>query len=301
MKIDIVYIAGEHRSGTTIIDRVLGTLPGVTSLNEVTRVLSAGFAGNDYCACGERFSDCPFWSRVAREAGLDGSRVDPLLRLKAEIESPRHLPQLYSGVYGPGFRKKIERYTEWLEKLYSALARASGNNVLVDSSKAPGRALLLKATPGLQVHVIHVVRDVRAVVHSKAREKYDPATGRPLPVHSPVSGTFDWAGHNLLCELLASRLPYVKVRYEDFARHPRATMQWLVERVAPLAGKRCAFESEDVVRLEPLHSLAGNPDRFVSGPTTIREDGAWARNLNPGTRRLATLLAYPLLWRYGYR
>jgi hypothetical protein len=62
--VDIVYIAGAGRSGSSILDRVPGTLPGVVCCNELRPVWRAGFHDDLPCACGQSFRAGPFWGRV---------------------------------------------------------------------------------------------------------------------------------------------------------------------------------------------------------------------------------------------
>jgi hypothetical protein len=94
----------------------------------------------------------------------------------------------------------------------------------------------------------------------------------------------------------------VRVRYEDFVRDPRTTL----ERLAEHAGTPLGSADDDLVRGDRLtlgvdHTVAGNPMRFATGEITIRADEAWRDDMPERDRRVVTGLAWPLLRRYGYR
>src|SRR2546423_2992529 len=66
-RLKILYIAGSGRSGTTIMARLLGELPGFVNVGEAARYLldipmqTRGVP----CGCGRAVSDCPFWREIA--------------------------------------------------------------------------------------------------------------------------------------------------------------------------------------------------------------------------------------------
>ena len=64
----VVYIGGYTRSGSTLLDRLLGATPGAVSVGELRHLWSMGFIEDRFCGCGEPFSACPFWRRVVGDA-----------------------------------------------------------------------------------------------------------------------------------------------------------------------------------------------------------------------------------------
>jgi len=184
-RLTVIYIAGAGRSGSTILDRILGTVPRVTSCNETVRVWRNGFLENLGCACGSRFRDCPFWSAVAEEAFPSGEpnpeRTDGL---QWEVSRSRYFPRLLADPSPQSsFGARLAEYRATLGPLYRAIAEVSGCDVLVDSSKLPGEALVLAGIPGIDVRVVHLVRDARAVAHSWRRDRRDPGLRRRQDRH----------------------------------------------------------------------------------------------------------------------
>jgi len=298
--LQVIYVAGSGRSGTTILDRVLGTLDGVTSFNEIYCMMTDGLTANDNCACGTPFNDCEFWREVVKRVFDSPEQIE---RIKAYYDRFDHMQsflRIYSGGWTPGYRKQLAEYREWLRLLYHTLADLSGSRIIVDSSKVPTRALLLDQIEDIDVHVIHLVRDVRAVVYAWQKEKFNPAYDRKLPTYASLRTVRFWYARNLFSELLGRRMPYVRLNYEAFVRNPEPVLNDLIARIAPLKGKQFRFLDDGTLHLESLHTIGGNPDRFTSGPVRLRLDTAWIDKLNPRSRSSVTRMAYPLLSRYGY-
>jgi|GEM_PF-619691 len=298
--IDVIYIAGAPRCGSTILDRVFGTLDGVASFNELNRLFRTRVSKEEMCACGKTFQGCEFWEQVMGRVIRDQEDVRRIEFLNFKVAQMRDFPKLYRERLKPRARHQLEEYRHWLGGLYAAMAEESGKRIIVDSSKVPSRALVLAGIPGIRVHVVHLVRDVRAVAYSWQKQKFDPTTGEMMLNFSPRRVLHMWYTHNVFSDWLGKRLPYVRVNYEEFASHPRTVMQRLIGQIPPLADKPLPFEDEHAIRLPSLHSIGGNPDRFHSGSTRIRLDSAWIGKLKPVTSRWLTLLAYPLLVKYGY-
>src|SRR5450755_566845 len=64
----VVYLGGLGRSGTTLLERLLGELPGVCSVGEVVHLWQRGIAEAERCGCGEPLPGCPFWRKVGEIA-----------------------------------------------------------------------------------------------------------------------------------------------------------------------------------------------------------------------------------------
>src|SRR5262252_2040072 len=62
-KIKVLYIAGWDRSGSTILDRTLGQLPGFFSVGELVHLWEGGNS-QVLCECGRSLKDCAIWHQV---------------------------------------------------------------------------------------------------------------------------------------------------------------------------------------------------------------------------------------------
>jgi len=72
----VLFIAGEGRSGSTIIGDILGQIEGFFSVGELFYVWDRGLIQNWRCSCGLSFEECPVWSEVIAQAFGDRSQVD---------------------------------------------------------------------------------------------------------------------------------------------------------------------------------------------------------------------------------
>ncbi|WP_460746656.1 sulfotransferase [Nocardiopsis oceani] len=295
------------RSGSTLIERLLGELPGFCSVGEVVHLWRRGLVENERCGCGLPFADCGFWAEVGKRAFGGWDRVDAhgVLRLKDSVDRTRFLPVLLNGPSGEGaLAARSDRYTELYHRLYSAVAEVSGARVIVDASKHASLAACLRWRYGSRMRLLHVVRDPRAVAHSWGKRMARPdaspdSSEQEMARYSAGRSALQWMTQNSSLDALARRgTPTLRVRYEDFVADPEGEFG----RIADFAGHAGAplALGEDVVRLSEGHAVSGNPMRFRSGPVGVRADHGWREGLAPWRRRLVTMVTSPTRGRYGY-
>jgi len=177
---------------------------------------------------------------------------------------------------------------------------------VVDSSKLPTYLAMLAQVSSIDVHIIHLVRDPRAVTHSWLRPRVADPDGRTtMPRFKAVKSALLWIIMNVTAEWFAFRtgLPYVRVRYEDLVADPNRIMGQLRSGILREAGLELAEAGtldEKDIKLDVFHSISGNPMRFQQGRTPIVEDAAWKGD-SRGRKAIVGALTFPLRWRYGYR
>ena len=293
--VKIIYIAGSGRSGTTIMDRVLGTLDGVTSLNQI---YPFGEPERRYCSCGDNVGECPFWTEVMQNSAMLPSDTGRLIELREKVDHTKYLPLLFTKAGRKLLNGNLQEYLDRLRDLYSAIAVASEGDILVDSSKVASRALILSMISEFEVYVVHMVRDARGVLFSWQKKKErkggyltGPGMGKTLRY---------WITDNIGAEMLSVQTPYTRVRYEDFAECPRKVVAQIQDAIPPISTKSLQFIDERSINLGTVHSISGNPDRFHKGETTIRVDDQWKESLEPMKKMTTQWIVYPLLRRYDY-
>lgn len=291
----IIFIAGSGRSGTTIMDRVIGTLDGVTSLNQIYPL---GDSKHKYCSCGKSISSCPFWCKVKNNSKMLPGGTNKLIQLREKIDHTRYLPLLMTKNGQRIFSKRLKEYVVRLQDLYSAIATASEGNIIVDSSKVSSRALILSMIPEFEVYVVHMVRDPRGVLFSWQKKK--ERKGGYLTGPGIRKTLQYWITDNVGAELLSLQLPYTRVRYEDFAENPQKEIKQIQKAIPPILGKPLQFINERSINLGLIHSISGNPDRFNQGETTIRKDDQWKKSMDSLKKIITWSITYPLLQKYNY-
>lgn len=307
--VSVLYIAGFGRSGSTLLDRLLGATSMFHSGGEVAGLWSRGLVDDRLCSCGRPFSGCPFWQAVGSASfqSLQPGQVKAIAGYLSNAMSTRYFWRILSRA---ARRRLVNSAPPELwqatANLYQGMRDAAGSTVVVDSSKLPAYLLLLAHLPSVRLSVVHLVRDPRAVAHSWMRPPTADPDGRSsMPRFGPVksallwiiiNGSVEWAARSL-------RLPYNRLRYEDLVKDPALVVSNLRSRVLEDAGllaegpqpgdKRNAQHGQ-------VHSISGNPMRFHQGRVTVSEDTSWKDY--PASRwRVVTLITFALRWRYGYR
>ncbi len=305
---ELIFIAGWGRSGSTLLDRLLGRVDGVMPAGELREVWERGLVQDRLCGCGERFSDCAFWGKVGEAAfgGWEHVDIARVSELRASVDRPWTALTLLLPPRLRPRRAQVDEYLAVLRDLYAGVAAAANADVVVDSSKIPTYCLLLRAA-GLRPRVLHLVRDARGVVFSwqKTVARPDGAEGTETDLmlrYGTAEACARYVTYNVLAHLLrVVGLPYVRLRYEDLAAQPAVGMA----AAAGFLSKRLPPELMDELRRAEVklgvdHTVDGNPMRFEVGAIPIRPDGRWRRDLAPRTRIAVTALTAPLLFRYGY-
>jgi hypothetical protein len=299
----IVYIAGAGRSGSTLLDTLLGNHPLAFGAGELAGLFKDWAAGLS-CTCGRSYPECEFWGKVIERLqtarpGLAPADAEKLTR-RVEALSARWP----AGVNSSSLAQ--QDYRELWRTTLAAIKEVSGSELVIDSSKnsRPSwwRIWALKELCGLQVSVVHLVRDPRALMWSALR-----GSNRQLEAgqHKTFRGGLQraligWMLANAAVGVTAARsqpLSLRRLRYEDFVADPgrelRSLGQFLELDVQPVLDHLNQQRTVD-----PGHGVGGNRMRR-QGPIRIRADEEWKQAL-PGYARGLAILTWPLAQRYGY-
>lgn len=304
--VKVLYIGGFGRSGSTLVERVLGQLPGFCCAGELVFIWQRALLEDQLCGCGASFSECDFWARVGKVAFGGWDEVDPaeMLALQREVDRNRFIPSMVAPRFRPSAQAAMARYTAALSRLYRGIAEVSGARVVVDASKHASTAFLLRRVPGIDLRVVHLVRDSRGVAYSwtKQVKKPEVADGDAyMPVYSPARSGARWLSYNLLFDALGALDDTMVLRYEAVLSDPREAVGRILahagETVAP---EDLSFLGDGWVDLGVDHTVAGNPMRFHQGRLALRLDEAWTEKLARRDRALVSAITWPLQLRYGY-
>lgn len=303
LPIKVLFVAGIGRSGSTLISRLAGQIPGTVGVGELRYLWERSLLNDRMCGCGLNFSSCPFWQDVGQRAFGGWKNVDAehAFALRRGVERTHFVPALASGLASQEFRSKVAEYADLMARVYAAIRDVSGAEVVVDSSKYPPTAYLVRRAPGVSLRVVHLVRASQGVAYSWQKVLSRPdRDGKPLAQFPPSRSATRWDVYNVLLDCLAiTGVPRILVRYEDFVSDPEPQLA----RMAALAG--VSYDSLDFldgsrVELRQDHSLEGNPMKFRIGWESLERDDEWKRAMAASSRRLVTALTAPGLLRYGY-
>jgi hypothetical protein len=305
-RVKVVYIMGALRSGSTLLDRVLGELPGFFAVGEL-RMLWTRFGAPRQCGCGKLLADCEVWAAVMAQATphLGTSDIRQVVAWQRDVTATSHIARLLrEKAERPSERESVESYKSALSSLYNAIAGVTGARVIIDSSKIGTEALLVGLLTDITPYFVHLVRDPRAVAFSWTRPRPEPDAVEPgqMILRRPVGSTSRWVLWNAVAEIIRRRYSTrsLLLRYEEFVKEPRAA----VERIVALVGESASsipLLDDRTALLGPGHLISSNPNRYDIGKIAIRSDDEWLTRMRPRDRFVATTLAMPLLIRYGYK
>ncbi|MFC4783440.1 hypothetical protein ACT8ZV_03135 [Nocardioides sp. MAHUQ-72] len=300
----VCFIGATGRSGSTLVSRVLGSLPGCFSVGELCWVWTYGVLRNRPCGCGEPFLECPFWTGVGKRAYGGWDQVDAVGAndLRRRVTRNGRIPELLVKPLGRT-AEDVDEYVGLLAPLYAAITSESGGAVIVDNSKQPEVALLARRTPGVDLSVLHLVRRSHGVAYSWTKHvtRSDKA-GREMLRRAPSRTAAAWLVDNALFETIGrTGTPRLQLRYEDFVAAPRARTREVSDFLGlDIPEDQMPFRGDTEVVLAADHSVWGNPMRLQTGVIPMRPDEGWRSGLPADQRRTVSAISWPGLMRYGY-
>jgi UDP-N-acetylglucosamine transferase subunit ALG13 len=304
--VHVLFIAGWGRSGSTLLDRMLGQVPGVFSAGELRDIWQRGVVEDRLCGCGEPFRSCPVWRKVGDVAfgGWDQLDVAAVQRLRQRLDRPWSVPLLLASRVTPSIDADVARYVSVLSKLYAAIAEVTDAKLIVDSSKIATFAMLVRQSPEVALRTVHLVRDPRGVINSWRKQvvRADGGGDDAMYRYGVVPASARYVAYNAMAHGLWALAPYRFARYEDLVADPRrevaATLSFAGVDVDDDA---LAFLRPGEADLAPNHTVDGNPMRLQAGPIAIHADEGWRTALPDRDRRVVRAITAPLSMAYGYR
>lgn len=303
--IKVIYIMGCGRSGSTILDTILGHHIDIESVGELTNLVKSAWINNEYCACGKSGQDCSFWNNIKQQWRQKNSveSIEEYLSTQQSFERLRKLPELLINTTTTSH--KFRKYIDNTYALFEAISIVSSKNIIVDSSKTPVRALALSMIPKVDLYFIHLVRDGRGVAWSlkKSYKRDDQGGIQKDLISRPVWRTaLLWSFYNLLSELVMNRInrnKSIQIRYEDLISSPKETLESL-ETFLELDFSKVI---ESLLKQEPIavgHTIAGNRLR-MKGNITLQPDREWIAKMPLKEREIFWVIAGHSILRYGYK
>jgi len=246
----LVYILAASHSGSTLLSMLLGSHSRVATVGELKLSPSAiGDISRYRCSCGEFIRKCRFWSQIKEgmtrrgyefdiaDAGTDYGAVDSsyVRRLLGPLHRGRVLEHLRDTALqiSPAWRRRLPEIQRRNAALVSTIAEITGADFVADSSKTALRLKFLLRNPKLDVRVIRLIRDGRAVAltymdPARFADAKDPAmrgggTGgdREKERLSMTQAAHEWRRCNEEAENVLRGLEksqWTEVRYEELCR-----------------------------------------------------------------------------------
>ncbi|WP_263785000.1 sulfotransferase [Salinibacter grassmerensis] len=305
-EISVVYILSSGRSGSTLTDLLLGSLPGFWTLGEASMLPYELRDERSPCGCGNPISQCDFWDEVVPRISLDEDRPYPIGYFRESYSRRitlrwREVTSILSGSITSVQARAAREYGAVNAKYFAAVraqASVEGSSTvewLIDASKDPYRLYWLLYSGRFNLRVVHLTKDPRAYVYSMARghDSYS------------VRDVIRWAGRWAVDNFIQSALTKIHFgdasvlhrRYEDIATHP-SEMLSDIKKWLDVPGQLSRDEKKGLIRGYKNHAVSGNKMRWED--TKIELDEKWKRNLSENEKNMVWFVAGWLATLYGY-
>lgn len=297
-KIKVIYINSLSASGSTLLDSLLGGHSQVFSLGEA-ETLAESLRDDHKCGCGEYMRNCEFWQVASASKDMESifNHVGELRRPVGRIFRWVHFFSVLFGWTTSAMQDAINGYGEINARYFRIVTDAvkvrGGREViwLVDASKSLRRLQWLRASGLFDIHVVHLVRDPVAFVHSMDKVYGSIKRGSPHATKSAVRLLKRWVVANALFMLfywvtMGNRGVY-RIHYEDLAVAPERVLLKLLSSLDLEYEKSMVAEYGD----SETHAIGGNRMRW--GERVIKLDEGWKAEM-PGWRKAyVRVLSWP--------
>ena len=146
------------RSGSTLMDIMLGNHTGFVSVGELNRIYSA-WKNEKQCSCGENIRNCKIWKPIGKKYlnsnYFKGINKYQLRMIEKSINLFKFMRIKKSNL--------ITKYHKFNFAVLNQILLSSASNGVIDSSKSVGRGIGLIKNNNISTKVIHLVRDPRGV------------------------------------------------------------------------------------------------------------------------------------------
>ena len=262
--ITLIYIAGEVRSGTTVIDLLISNHEQVISVGELSNLedyidkKDVGRFANWECSCGKQVEKCCFW----------GKNIN-----KFEKNTSKKINTKIRKINSKEVNKKIAKNC-W--GLISIIASNENKKYISDSSKTALQLSFLYATKNKnEIKVIFVIRDSRAVAYSKSNWniKFNPDE-KPSFIRHIVR----WLITNIstINLLTKNNIEFIVLRYENFATNPDIALANIYTYLKFSFKHNC----KQTLDINGKHTIAGTPNKSTFFNTPIKLDLRWKKEIN---------------------
>ena len=203
----VALIAAAAHGGSTIANLTLGQHPEIFATGKLRdfpdgdvfskdKICAPGDRSSWDCSCGELAMHCPFWKEVRER-------------------------------YARFADRPVE---ERLPELFRIIIELSGRSFVGDVTHNVGYARQLLEIEGIDLYLIHVVRDGRGVVNSRLRKDYNMGLLEKTGwghTRRVIKLSRRWLRqHHALAELEQQLGPKaVRISHEDLCTSPRATLE----------------------------------------------------------------------------
>lgn len=264
----VVYIVGDSRSGSTLLENILSKSEHIVSVGELHRLKSyliqkGVYSGDWNCGCGTELVRCSFWKSIIDELGLKD--LDGLETMV--LRSKKWTKQF--GFDVNSYKVQNKSVVSNIDRLYDEVARQSRSNVIIDSSKLPSQAYWISQYSSHNVKFIILRRELPALVLSKLKWMGSPEGF--ITKYKLLFFTVLYQRRVNYFKRLQRSGSFIEFDYKDLANNPKK----VINSVVGWLGIQ-EFGIPETMYLENDHTIGGTPNKFTA--RVIKYDDSWRRD-----------------------
>ena len=281
MKKKVIYILGTGRSGTTVIDIVVGNNDDIFSCGELVRYSELKAEPHGFPPDSENYI---FWKNIEQKLfdRLPSSH-DELFRISRKLEFH---PSFFFNLFKLTSRKNKQLYKKYINTFFDILFESIEQNIVVDSSKYAGRGLGLLRALKYDLFIIYVVRDPVRVINAFAKTDVEQ-----MPKKYWVANIYYFL-INFICRIvtmMAKKPRVYPLKYENFLSNPAKELENIQEAFGIDLSRSIQTVSENG-DFEVGHLFEGNRIRLQKTLRLKKELPIQKMNLKSYLTRLFNIL-----------
>lgn len=216
----IIYIIGSGRSGTTLLDIILGNATDIFSAGELNRFAKRNGIPHD--ARDENVAQ--FWKQVKQDLTAEKiTDFDLYNKISKKFEYHTSLLNVDSLKKS---KQAFNAYADYQKKLFGNIAKLAlqkfNKTVISDSSKYPARGLLLSKIFGSSISFIYIKRNPYAVVESFQKKDVEQPPKNRLKANIYLLAVNMIA--NKVLNIVRKKNKVSVIMYDDLIKDPLLTL-----------------------------------------------------------------------------
>lgn len=225
----VIYIAGSGRSGSTLLDIIIGNNKNCFSTGELMFFVANGILEKEYCSCGKLVISCKFWGKIIDEwKRVMSMSLDEYRQVQIKYLRNRQTLLLVKNNFFPSVLFK--KFLEDTRLLYQIISNNINGDLIIDSSKNAHRILILKKI-GIDLTVVRISRKFSGVLNSNKKSiKKDLKRGveKNMQPQGFLYVLFTWCIDNFLAKVMSLGVRYYHLEYENLIKNPIDSLRGIV-------------------------------------------------------------------------
>lgn len=287
-KIKIIYILSTGRSGSTILDMLIGSSEKVWTLGEVLLLNFEVQKNETPCGCNEPVSQCEFWTPFILQNTQNGL-LNRICKFRDSEGRGKLLRFKYLKFILGKKKLDLEKHKDYFsanKQLYTYAYKEANKiketHYLVDCSKDLYRLLLLQSSGLFDIKVIHLTKSVSNFTYSLTKPDFG--------FLNTIRTSAKWLVQNYLMLKICNRFieKSIHIKYVDLVKNPKSTIKSISEKLdLNLTLKNTNFRSQI------NHGIAGNMSRFKTDKIIVQFD--YKEKLPKSKLTLSKIIASPII------